>query len=320
MSLLRLTDVHKRFEIKAGRTVHAVNGVSLDVQPGETLAIIGESGSGKSTLGRLALGLLAASSGRVEFDGHDLSTLPPSQLRRLRPRMQMVFQEPLQSLNPRMTVAETIAEPLLIHEPGLPRGARRERVEETLDEVGLAAGLAGAHPAALSGGQQQRVGVARAIVSRPRLVVLDEPTSSLDLSVRAQILNLLASLQQKLGLAYLLISHDIATVEYASARIAVMYLGMIVEAGAAATVIDEPLHPYTKALLSARLSTDPSAALQHVPLVGEIPEQTRLPSGCPLSGRCPIEIPACSAAPVPLEPAGPGREVACLKVLPRVPV
>lgn len=259
MSLVEVDEVHKTFPARqrGGDPVAALRGVSLTIEEGETLAIIGESGSGKSTLGRAVLRLLDVDAGTVTFDGRDIGTLSPQQLRAQRSEMQIVFQEPYESLNPRMSVGSIVAEPVQIHHASLGTTETRRRVREALDRVGLPAGVENRLPGELSGGQQQRVGVARAIVSGPRFVVLDEPTSSLDLSIRAQILALLAELQQDLGLAYLFVSHDMHTVEWVSDRVAVMYLGRFVETRATADLFADPQHDYTKTLLSARLSADP---------------------------------------------------------------
>ena len=257
MALLELKDVTKVFQRRGGPKVNAVDGVSFTLDPGETLAIIGESGSGKSTTGRLAIGLLPKSGGEVVLNGKELGTLTPAELRALRPHMQIVFQEPFQSLNPRMRILDIIQEPLNIHHRELSGKERRQRALDTLALVGLAAETAVVYPRVLSGGQQQRVGIARALVTRPQLIVLDEPTSSLDLSIRAQILTLLRDLQKELNLAFLFISHDISTVEYMSDRVAVMYRGKFVEVGKADEVLNNPQHPYTKELLSARLSVVP---------------------------------------------------------------
>jgi len=259
MSLVDVQEVHKTFPSRqrGGDPVHALRGVSLTVDEGETLAIIGESGSGKSTLGRAVLRLLDVDSGTVSFDGKDLGAMDRKELRAQRAEMQVVFQEPYESLNPRMSVGAIVAEPLQIHRPELGSSETRRLVREALERVGLPALAASRLPGELSGGQQQRVGVARAIVSRPRFVVLDEPTSSLDLSIRAQILALLAELQEDLGLAYLFVSHDMHTVEWVSDRVAVMYLGKFVETGPTADLFANPQHAYTRTLLSARLSADP---------------------------------------------------------------
>jgi oligopeptide/dipeptide ABC transporter ATP-binding protein len=311
---VRLDDLTRTFGRSSGPIVHAVNGVSLAVHSGETFALIGESGSGKSTVGRLALRLLEPDSGVVYFDDVDLAKLDRRALRRMRARMTIVFQEPYESLNPRQTIGKTIAEPLLIHAPGLTPLERQKRVLDTLDHVALNASLADRYPHELSGGQQQRVGIARAIVTRPQFIVLDEPTSSLDLSVRAQILELLADLQDEYNLAYLFITHDIHTVEYVSDRIAVIYLGQIVETGRTDAVFGDPRHPYTQALLSSTLSADPEVRKERFVLGGEIPSATNLPLGCFLYGRCPIGTPECASAPVPLHAYAMDHQVACIKV------
>jgi oligopeptide/dipeptide ABC transporter ATP-binding protein len=313
MSLVRVEKVSKTFRRGSGPIVYAVNEVSLAIEPGETVALIGESGSGKSTLARLVLRLHEPDSGTIEFDGRDLSALRSKELRALRALATIVFQEPYESLNPRQSVGRTIEEPLVIHRGDMSAAQRRRQVVETLDVVALNETFYDRYPHQLSGGQQQRVGVARAIVTRPKLIVLDEPTSSLDLSVRAQILMLLADLQKEFGLAYLFVSHDIHTVEYVSDRICVMYLGRIVESGPATEVIRDPRHPYTRALLSSTLSADPSVKKERHVLGGEIPSATEIPQGCVLAPRCPIASVECTLAPVPLHPIGPGHEVACIK-------
>lgn len=237
--------------------MQALRGVSLSIEEGETLAIIGESGSGKSTLGRAVLRLLEVDEGSVHFDGVDIGGLSPAAMRAKRAEMQIVFQEPYESLNPRLPIGAIVAEPLEIHQPKLGTKEIRKQVLATLDRVGLPADAARRLPGELSGGQQQRVGIARAIISRPRFMVLDEPTSSLDLSIRAQILALLAELQEDFKMAYLFVSHDMHTVEWVSDRIAVMYLGEIVETAPTRQLFDAPGHAYTQTLLSARLSADP---------------------------------------------------------------
>lgn len=286
MPIVEMTDVFKAFDTSGGR-VHAVNGVSLSVEPGETLALIGESGSGKSTLGRLLLGLYRADTGSIRFDGRELTDMAEPELRAMRSKMTVVFQEPDESLNPRMTIGQNVAEPLRIHERGLSATERERRVREALEAVALDPDLATRYPRQLSGGQQQRVGVARAIVTDPKFVVLDEPTSSLDLSVRSQIIKLLRELQDRLELSYLFITHDIHTVHYVSDRIAVMYLGQIVEYGPTAEVFENPRHPYTMALLASTLSVDPTERLPRLQLAGEIPKPTDLPPGCLFYSRCP---------------------------------
>lgn len=315
MALVRIDDVRKSFPQRGSRRVHAVNGVSLAIEEGETLGLIGESGSGKSTIGRLVLRLLEPDSGRVEFAGHDLSALDTGSLRRLRSDMQVIFQEPLESLDPRMRVGSIVEEPLLIHRRDLSRSERKHLVAEALDEVELGVAYAARRPGELSGGQQQRVGIARAIVTRPKFIVLDEPTSSLDLSVRAAILDLLGRLQRELRLSYLFISHDIATVQHFCDRTAVLYRGMVVEIGPTSRVLQQPAHPYTCALLSATPSPDPDVRHEHYPLAVAVVNATELPPGCPLCGRCPLEIAACGTAPIELTLVEDRHSVACIRAV-----
>ena len=311
MPIVELREVHKAFRRGSGPAVHAVNDVSLVVNRGETLAVIGESGSGKSTLGRLAVGLHQPDSGSVHFDGTNLSNIDQNSLRQLRRRMTVVFQEPAGSLNPMMTIGQIVEEPLEIHEPGLGREARRERAREVLEQVSLDSALYNRKPGRLSGGQQQRVGIARAVITRPHFVVLDEPTSSLDLSIQAGILQLLAKLREDLGLAYLYISHDLSSVDFFSDRVAVMYLGQVVEIGTKQDVLDHPRHPYTEALLSASLSTDPDVKLEQMRLTGEIPSAASLPEGCFFYSRCPYRSdPRCAEERPPLREVAPGHFVA----------
>ncbi len=256
MPLIELRNASRFFTKPDGTLVRAVNDVSLAIEPGTTTAIIGESGSGKSTLGRLVLGLLTVDSGQVLVEGMDLATLRSSEMRKLRARLGVVFQEPYESLNPRLKIASIVAEPLAIHRPELPKAERRGLVEAVLKEVDLDPAVADRYPHALSGGQQQRVGIARALIAEPTVVVLDEPTSSLDLSVRAQILTLLSRLQKARNLTFLMITHDLPSVEYFADDVAVMHLGRVVEAGRTQDVIGNPQHAYTKELLSARLSVE----------------------------------------------------------------
>jgi oligopeptide/dipeptide ABC transporter ATP-binding protein len=310
--LAELDRVERSFRSARNQVIHAVNGVSLRIDRGETLALIGESGSGKSTVGRLVLGLLKPMNGTVYFDGLNLDQLPDNELRRTRSRMQAVFQEPFESLNPKHRIGDIVAEPLVIHERELTKEQRRSRVVTMLETVGLEEGFLRRYPKELSGGQQQRVGIARAMVTRPEFVVLDEPTSSLDLSVRAQILDLLLDLQQNRGLGYLFISHDIETVRYISNRIAVMYLGSVVETGPTEEICAEPKHPYTKALLSASLSVDPTHQTERINLIGDPPSPGRRSEGCVLCGRCPIELPECLHTPIHLRTISEHREVACI--------
>jgi oligopeptide/dipeptide ABC transporter ATP-binding protein len=293
--------------------VRAVDGVSFDIMRGETLALVGESGSGKSTVGRAVLRLEAPTAGSVVFDGNDLGTLRAAELRRLRRRMQPVFQDPMGSLNPRRRVGDSLAEGLAIHRV-LPATRHRERVEELLDEVGLGAELAERWPHEFSQGQRQRLGIARALAVEPELLVCDEPVSALDVSVQAQVLNLLLTLRERRRLAYLLIAHDLAVVRQVSHRVAVLYLGAIVELGPAAELIDAPRHPYTRALVSAVPEPDPARRRARIVLRGEPPSPRAVPPGCPFEPRCvhPARDGECRTARPPLVQLGE-RAVACHK-------
>jgi len=311
--VLRADRLTKHFPV-GGRVVHAVNGVSFDIRPGETLGMVGESGSGKSTIGRAVLRLLKPTSGSVLFEGRDISTLKEGQLRPLRARMQMVFQDPWSALNPRMSVGDLIAEPLLLH-TGMGRAERRDAVEHLALRVSLDADMLRRTPTDLSGGQLQRVCIARAIATEPKLIVLDEPTSSLDLSVRAGILELLAELKRETGAAMLFISHDLGTVRLISDRIVVLYLGTVVEQASARDVFEQPAHPYTQALLSAHLPADPTAEIRRHVLEGEIPSPIDMPPGCVFSSRCPVAVDRCrTVAPAEEPVGGPGHRAACLRI------
>lgn len=315
--VLSVEALQKRFPAGGGRFVNAVNGVDLEIRPGETLGMVGESGSGKSTIGRAILRLTDPSGGRVTFDGQDITRLPLGRVRPLRRDMQMVFQDPWSALNPRMRVGDLIAEPMKIH-LGLSRSERQDRTEALARRVHLSPDYLTRMPANLSGGQLQRVCIARAIATNPKLIVLDEPTSSLDLSVRAGILELLAELREETRAGFLFISHDLGTVKLISDRISVLYLGRVVEDGPAAEIFADPAHPYTQALLSAHLPADPAARLHRHVLEGEVPSPIRLPTGCAFHGRCPVALDACRrddpvARPVP-GTAEPGHTARCLRL------
>jgi oligopeptide/dipeptide ABC transporter ATP-binding protein len=289
--LLELENVSKRFVVRRSflgmprAVVHAVDGVNLTVEAGETLALVGESGCGKSTVGRLALRLLEPTGGVVRLEGRDLAGLSGRELRRARAGAQLIFQDPYGSLNPRMMVGEMLAEPLLLHTDLSPAG-RRERVAELLRLVGLHGTHAQRYPHEFSGGQRQRIAIARALALRPRLIVCDEPVSALDVSIRSQILNLLTDLQQRLGLAYIFISHDLAVVRHIATRVAVMYLGRIVESAACDAIFATPRHPYTQALLSAVPVPSARVRRQRRLLPGDPPTALAPPSGCHLHPRC----------------------------------
>lgn len=313
--LLAVEGLRKHFPLRGVRTwlspsaIRAVDGVSFRVAAGETLGLVGESGCGKSTVARCLLRLVEPSAGHIHFDETDLLGLSPGDLRRRRKDFQMVFQDPTASLNPRLTVGRTVEEPLRLHTDLAPR-ARWQRAGEILDEVGMDPSLVDRYPHELSGGQRARVNVARAIATRPRFVVLDEPTSALDVSLRARVILLLADLRARLGMAYLFISHDLATVKYLSDRVAVMYLGVIVEEAPARELFSHPAHPYTRALLSAIPVPDPDARRERVPLAGEVPSPIDIPRGCRLRGRCPLAEAVC-AEPVPWREVAPGHHAAC---------
>ena len=276
----------RRGFLGAKHFVRAVDGVDLDVRRGRTLGLVGESGSGKTTVGRSILRLVDVTAGEVIFDGQDVFASDGAAMKRLRQRMQLIFQDPYGSLNPRMTVQDIVAEPLVVH-TDLSRRKRRDCVRDLLDRVGLSAGYAARYPHEFSGGQRQRIGIARALASDPDFIVCDEPVSALDVSIQAQILNLLEDLQQQLGLSYLFIAHNLAVVQHFADEVAVMYLGHIVERAERAALYDRPAHPYTRSLLSAVPRPDPARRATHEKLPGEIPSPINPPAGCPFHPRCP---------------------------------
>jgi oligopeptide/dipeptide ABC transporter ATP-binding protein len=319
--LLQVRDLVKSYPLRGGffrrsiGAVRAVQGVSFDLVAGETLGLVGESGCGKSTLGRNILRLEDATSGSVIFDGTDLMALSHRELFHHRRDMQMIFQDPYSSLNPRMTVGEIIQEPLDIHRIGT-RKDRESTVRELLEAVGLRPEYSSRYPHEFSGGQRQRIGIARALALRPRVIVADEPVSALDVSVQAQVLNLMVALQRERNLTYIFISHDLSVVEYISDRIAIMYLGRIVEEGPKDTIFSRPAHPYTRALIESAPVPDPERRRERPPIKGETPSPVNPPSGCAFHPRCPFATDACSKTIPVLERADPTDDrhrVACLR-------
>ncbi|WP_288392158.1 dipeptide ABC transporter ATP-binding protein [uncultured Herbaspirillum sp.] len=307
-----LLEVHglKKYFASGSSTVKAVDDVSFSLAQGQTLGLVGESGCGKSTTGRSVLRLIEPSAGSVRFMGRELTLLPEDQLRAMRRHMQMVFQDPYASLNPRMTIGEVLEEPLLVHKLH-ERATRKRKVAEALEMVGLNPAYAARHPHEFSGGQRQRVGIARAIITRPKLVVADEAVSALDVSIQAQILNLLRELQQELGLTYLFVSHDLAVIRHVSDHIGVMYLGRMVELGTCEEVYSNPRHPYTQALLSAIPREHPRQKRERIVLQGSIPNPAAPPPGCHFHPRCPSCMEICKTAAPPAVKISPTHTVAC---------
>ncbi len=320
--ILELRDLKTHFPVSHGflfkqhvGTVKAVDGVTLSVGRGEVLGLVGESGCGKSTLARTVMQLLPTTAGTVVLEGKNLTTGSAEALFEVRRHMQMVFQDPYASLNPRMTVFDTLAEPLLVHQV-CPRVEVPARVAQLMELVGLAPRFMQKYPHEFSGGQRQRIAIARALALEPKVIIADEPVSALDVSIQAQILNLLAQLGRKMNLSLIFIAHDLSVVKHISDRVAVMYLGKIVELGPAVAVIENPLHPYTRALVSAIPTPDPAIerTRQRIVLPGDPPSPMNPPVGCPFHPRCPYALEKCKAAVPPLIPAADGRTVACVRL------
>jgi oligopeptide transport system ATP-binding protein len=315
--LLKVTNLTKAFPIRSGLlqrqtgAVQAVNGVDFHIDPGETLGLVGESGCGKSTTGRCVLRLIEPTSGDIIFEGKDVRALGGEALRALRRDIQIIFQDPYASLNPRMTVGAIIGEALIIHKLAKTNREFDDRVASLLETVGLKADHRTRFPHEFSGGQRQRIGIARALAVEPKLIICDEPVSALDVSIQAQVINLLEDLQQKFGLAYLFVAHDLSVVEHISRRVAVMYLGRIVEMAQSRALYAAPKHPYTEALLSAVPIPDPRVKRQRIRLSGEVPSPAQPPSGCHFHARCPIAKPLCSQEVPKLKQSADGHWVAC---------
>jgi len=317
MSLLEIQNLKVHFPVQQGlfrratEFVRAVDDVSFTIAPGETVGLVGESGCGKTTLGRAAIKLVEPTSGRIVFEGEDIARLSGRELRARRRRFQMIFQDPYGSLDPRLTVAAIIGEALDIHRLAPDASARRQRIDALLRDVGLDPSHAQRQPHEFSGGQRQRIGIARALAVEPKLIVCDEPVSALDVSVQAQIINLLQDLQREHGIAYLFVAHDLAVVKHISRRILVMYLGRIVESGESKSLCRTPKHPYTQALLSAVPVVDPDSKRQRVLLGGDVPSPIHPPTGCPFHPRCPVAEARCKTEVPPLREIEPGRHAAC---------
>lgn len=313
-TLISVRGLVKHFPVEGSTdVVRAVDGVSFEIIAGETLGLVGESGCGKSTVGRCLLRLIEPTAGHIYFEGRDVIALNKKELREMRREMQIIFQDPYASLNPRMKIGAIVGEPLVIHNQGT-KSERRDRVAALLRRVGLDPDYMNRYAHEFSGGQRQRIGVARSLALNPKLIVADEPVSALDVSVQAQVVNLLQELQEEFNLTYLFISHGLAVVEHISTRVAVMYLGRIVEIAGAAELYTQPLHPYTQALLSAIPIPDPKEKRKRIVLQGDVPTPINPPSGCRFRTRCPLAIEECARIDPELREVSPGHQVACIRV------
>lgn len=311
-NLLEVSHLKKYFKTPAGM-LHAVDDVSFSIPQGQTLGVVGESGCGKSTLGRVVLGLLDATEGSITFDGQEVTNASGRKRKALRRDMQLIFQDPFSSLNPRMCVFDLIADPIRIYKLAKSKDELQKQVFSLMDTVGLARRLAYAYPHELDGGRRQRIGIARALSLEPRFIVCDEPVSALDVSIQAQILNLMQDIQEEMGLTYLFITHDLSVVKHLSNQIMVMYLGQVVEICDAKQLFRAPVHPYTKALLSAIPIPDPRVKMNKIPLKGELSSPINPKPGCRFAKRCPYATPECTAGDIPLCEIEPGHSVACIK-------
>lgn len=318
-TLLEVENLRQHFTLKKGflgekKIVKAVDGVSFAINKGETLGIVGESGCGKSSLGRSVLRLVEPTEGSIRFEGQEITGLTRKEMKALRREMQVVFQDPYASLNPRSTVREILGAPLLIHGIAHSRKERTEIIEELMDKIGLRKSQLNNYPHEFSGGQRQRIGIARALTLKPKLIIADEPVSALDVSVQSQILNLMLQLQQEMDLSYMFISHDLSVVQHISDRVAVMYLGKVVEIAEVEQLYNHPMHPYTQSLLSALPIPDPTQKRNRIVLQGELPSPINPPSGCPFHTRCPVATKECQEVIPSLELKGKNQWVSCIHV------